>query len=294
MSESDIMPQHKFVNVNGIRMHYATAGNGPLIVFLHGFPEFWYSWRYQLQFFAKHFEVVAPDLRGYGDTEKPQEISEYKIDKLVKDIVELIHSLGKERAIIVGHDWGGIVGWSIAMIAPNVVEKLIIMNAPHPALYQINAFRNLAQMQKSWYIFFFLLQRAPEKILSANDFEFLKHMFELSIRRKDRFTQSDIKHYASSWSKEGGVSGGINYYRANLGADFWESIVQSIPFPKIKTPTLLIWGEDDLFLGKELTQNIEAFIEAPFSLKFISECGHWVQQEAPTEVNQIMNEFIRA
>lgn len=157
-------------------------------------------------FFEKHFKVVAPDLRGYGETDKPKDIREYRIDKLVTDVVELIHSFGKEKAIIVGHDWGGIIGWSVAMIAPGVVEKLIVMNAPHPASYQKNAFINLAQMQKSWYIFFFLLQKVPEKVLSGNNFELLKNMFELSIKRRDSFTQNDIQEYVSSWRREGGNS----------------------------------------------------------------------------------------
>ena len=300
MSDNYDTLQHEFVNVNGIRMHYVTMEDGSsssdfsLIVFLHGFPEFWYSWRHQIPYFAKHFKVVAPDMRGYGETEKPGEISEYRIDKLVRDIIELIHSLGKEKAIIVGNDWGGIIGWSIAMIAPSVVEKLIIMNAPHPALYQKNAFKNLLQMQKSWYVFFFLLQKVPEKVLSSNNFALLKHMFESSIKRKDKFTQSNIENYISSWRKEGcaGIVGGINYYRANLNAEFWENLGESIPFPKIKTPTLLIWGEDDIFFEKELTENTKEFIEAPFSLKLITGCGHWVQQEAPDEVNQIMHEFL--
>ena len=166
MSNDHDVLQDKFVNVNGISMHYVTTendNNRPLMVFLHGFPEFWYSWRHQIPFFEKHFKVVAPDLRGYGETDAPTDIREYRIDKLVTDVVELIHSLGKEKAIIVGHDWGGIIGWSIAMIAPGVVEKLIVMNAPHPASYQKNAFNNLAQMQKSWYIFFFLLQKSSRK-----------------------------------------------------------------------------------------------------------------------------------
>jgi pimeloyl-ACP methyl ester carboxylesterase len=276
-------------------MHYVTLGTGPLIVFLHGFPEFWYSWRNQIPLFAKHFKVVVPDLRGFGQTEKPKEINEYKIDNLVKDIVELIRYLGRERAIIAGHDWGGIIGWSVAMAAPEVVEKLIIMNAPHPASYQRNVFKNIAQMQKSWYVFFFLLQRVPEKVLNANNFQFLRYMFDLSIKRKHNFTQSDVEKYVDAWNKAGGISGGINYYRANLGPDFWESLViniDNIQLPKIKSPTLMIWGEDDSFLGKELTEETATFIDAPFSLKFIPNCGHWVQQEAPAEVNDIMEKFL--
>ncbi|MDP8906370.1 MAG: alpha/beta hydrolase [Thermoproteota archaeon] len=269
-------------------------GDSPLIVFLHGFPEFWYSWRHQIPFFAQNFKVVAPDMRGYGDTDKPKEIKEYKIGKLSRDIIELIHSFGKESAIIVGHDWGGIIGWSIAMIAPNVVEKLIVMNAPHPLVFKKNAFRSLAQMKKSWYMFFFLLQKVPEKVLSSNDFKILRHFFESSIKRKDRFTQGDIEEYVSAWRKYGstGLTGGINYYRANLISMFWKNHGESTPYPKIKNPTLMIWGENDSFLGIEMTENTQKSVEAPFLLKLIPGCGHWVQQEAPDEVNQIMYEFL--
>jgi epoxide hydrolase 4 len=239
---TDEVMQHEFVNVNGIRMHYVTMGNGPLIIFLHGFPEFWYSWRHQIPFFSKQFKVVVPDMRGYGETERPTKIDEYRIEKLVTDIVELIHSLGQEKATIVGHDWGEAIAWSIAIMVPGIVEKLIIMDAPHPAVFQKNAFRNYEQMKKSWYIFFFLLQNVPESMLSRNNFELLKYVFEISIKRKEKFTQRDIEGYVSSWSKEGGITGGINYYRSNLNAEFWGSLDESIPFQKIKSPTLQIWG----------------------------------------------------
>jgi len=149
---------HEFVKVNGICMHYVTMGNGSLIVLLHGFPEFWYSWRYQIPTLSKQFKVVAPDMRGYGETEKPVKKEAYKIEKIVNDIVELIHVLGYEKATIAGHDWGGIISWSIAMMAPDVVEKLIILNAPHPGVYSKHMSKNLKQILRSWYIFFFLLK----------------------------------------------------------------------------------------------------------------------------------------
>jgi pimeloyl-ACP methyl ester carboxylesterase len=140
---------------------------------------------------------------------------------------------------------------------------------------------------------FFLLEKAPEKVLSRNNFEILKHVFEISIKRKDRFSSSDIEEYVSSWSKEGGITGGLNYYRANLNEEFWSNLDESIPFPKIKIPTLQIWVEDDMFLGKELAEGTKEFVvDAPFSLKVIPNCGHWVQQEAPEEVNQIMELFL--
>ena len=170
-------------------------GKGPLIVFLHGFPEFWYSWRHQIPFFLKHFKVAVPDMRGFGETERPTEVDEYRIERLVTDIVELVHSLGQEKATVVGHDWGGVIARSIGIMAPNIVENLIIMNAPHPAVFQRNAFRNYQQMQKSWYMFFFLLQNVPERILSRNNFELLKYLFKISMKRKKKFTQMDIEGY---------------------------------------------------------------------------------------------------
>ena len=289
----DLLLHHEFANINGIKMHYVTIGEGPLIVFLHGFPEFWKSWKHQISFFSKKFKVVALDMRGYGETERPIQVEEYRIEKLARDVTELIDSLGQKKATVVGHDWGGAVAWATAMMNPSFVEKLIVMNAPHPAIVQRNAFRNYAQMQKSWYMFFFLLEKAPEKVLSSNNFEILKHMFEISIKRKDRFSLSDIEEYVSSWSKEGGITGGLNYYRANLNEEFWGNLGESIPFPKIKIPTLQIWAEDDMFLGKELTEGTKEFVvDAPFSLNVIPNCGHWVQQEAPEEVNQIMEEFL--
>lgn len=282
---------HHFVTVNGIHMHYVTMGEGPLLVLLHGFPEFWYSWRYQIPVLSKKFKVVVPDMRGYGDTEKPIGIEKYRIEELVRDVVELISSVGHEDAVVAGNDWGGIIGWTTAMMAPNVVKKLIIMNAPHPAIYQVNAFKNYEQMKKSWYMFFYLLPEVPEKVLSANNFEFLNQIFSLSIKRIDKFSQYDIDNYISSWSKEGGLTGGLNYYRANINSDFWGSLDESIPFPKIKCPTLQIWGEDDVFLGKELTENTQEWIDNKYRLQMISNCGHWVQQEAPEEVNKIMLDF---
>jgi pimeloyl-ACP methyl ester carboxylesterase len=293
MANTGNLLHHEFAKINGIKIHYVTIGEGPLIVFLHGFPEFWRSWRHQISYFSKKYKVVALDMRGYGETERPVDVGEYRIEKIVRDVTEIIDSLGQKKATIVGHDWGGAVAWVTAMINPSAVEKLIVMNAPHPAIVQRNAFRNYTQMQKSWYMFFFLLDNAPEKVLSRNNFEMLKHMFKISIKRTDRFSlSSDIEEYVSSWNKEGGITGGLNYYRANLNKEFWGNLDEGIPFPKIKIPMLQIWAEDDIFLGKELAEETKEFVDAPFSLKFIPHCGHWVQQEAPEEVNQMMEEFL--
>lgn len=281
---------HEFVKVNGIRMHYVTMGDGHLIVLLHGFPEFWYSWRHQIPTLSRQFKVVAPDLRGYGETEKPVKIDAYKIEKIVKDIVELVHGLGYEKATIAGHDWGGIISWSIAMMAPDVVEKLIVMNAPHPGVYSKHMTKNIKQMLRSWYVFFFLIKGLPELILGSNNYKALKSSLLMSSVRKEVFTDKDIETYVSSW-KSGGVSGGINYYRANLGLRYWSNS-KVVSFPKIRAPVRQIWAEDDVFLGKELTKNTKEFIDAPYRLHLIPNCGHWLQQEASDEVNAVMIKFL--
>ncbi len=282
--------RHEFVIVNGIRMHYVTMGKGSLIVLLHGFPEFWYSWRHQIPTLSKQFKVVAPDMRGYGETEKPVTIDAYKIEKIVKDIVELVHGLGYEKATIAGHDWGGTIAWSIAMMSPDVVEKLIIMNAPHPGAYRKNMPKNFKQVLRRWYVFFFLIKGIPELILSGSNYKILKSVLRKSSVRKEAFNEKDIEAYLSSW-KSGGLSGGINYYRANMSLRYWSN-PNITSFPKIKAPVLQIWGEDDIFLGKELTRNIQEFIDATYRLYLIPKCGHWLQQEAPDEVNGTMMKFL--
>jgi pimeloyl-ACP methyl ester carboxylesterase len=281
---------HEFVKVNGIRMHYVTMGHGPLIVLLHGFPEFWYSWRHQISSLSKQFKVVAPDMRGYGETEKPVKVDAYKIEKIVKDIVELVQGLGYEKATIAGHDWGGIIAWSIAMMAPDVVEKLIIMNAPHPGVYSKRIPKNIKQMLRSWYVFFFQIKGIPELILRSKNYKILKSSLLNSLVRKECFTEKDIETYVSSW-KSGGISGGINYYRANLSLRYWLNS-NAISFPKIKVPVLHIWAEGDKFLGKELTKNTQEFIDAQYRLHLIPNCGHWIQQEASDEVNGVMIKFL--
>ena len=166
--------QHREIITNGLRMHYVIQGTGPLIVLLHGFPEFWYSWRFQIPFLAEHgYTVVAPDLRGYNDTEKPP--SGYNVSTLLRDIVGLIRSLEYEKAIIVGHDWGGALAWSFAMRYPQMTERLVVLNAPHPWAF-FRELRTLKQLRKSWYMFFFQIPWLPEYILGLNHAEAIARM----------------------------------------------------------------------------------------------------------------------
>ncbi len=285
--------KHGFAKADEIRMHYVSQGEGKLLLLLHGFPDFWYLWRFQIPELAKHFRVVAPDLRGYNETDKPEGIDKYRLHLLAGDILGLIHALGEERAIIVGHDWGGVVAWSLAAFNPEATEKLVILNAPHSSAYAIKIKSSLRQLQKSWYVFFFQTADIPEEVLSRNNYSFLKSMLRSSFVKRDVLTDEDLKIYAKVWSKPGALTSAINYYRANMNPAILFS-ERTITFPKIRSPTLVIWGEKDAALSKDLIADTDEFVEASFSIRYLPNCGHWVQLEEPELVNKYICEFLKA
>src|SRR5216684_6293477 len=174
--------RHDFAQVGDLRLHYAECGSGDeLVILLHGFPEFWYSWRHQLPVLGERYHVVAPDLRGYNLSDKPPRVEDYSIEKLVKDVVGLVNHFGKRRAVIVGHDWGAAVAWAVAQRHPELVSKLATLQVPPPAAWRANF--TLRQLRRSWYMFFFQLPRLPERWASANDFSRLEKMYrETSVR----------------------------------------------------------------------------------------------------------------
>lgn len=277
---------HRFARVNGIRMHYVTAGEGPLVLLLHGFPEFWRGWRRQIPALAEGFTVVAPDLRGYNETERPS--WGYETDVLVADVVGLIEALGHERAAVVGHDWGGALAWFTAMGYPQRVERLAVLNCPHPALFAHALRANPRQRRRSWYMAFFQLPFLPEAMLSANNYAAVDQLFRGAERRPGTFSDEDLAEYKRVLSQPGALTAALNYYRSGgraiLGVARGEA-------PQIAAPTLLIWGEDDIALGKELTVGTERY--APnLSLRFVPNCSHWVQHEAAAEVNAHLLEFL--
>ena len=278
--------RHRDIMTNGIRMHYVTQGNGPLIVFLHGFPEFWYSWRYQMPFLAERgYTVVAPDLRGYNDTDKPR--TGYDVPTLVGDIAGLIKGLGQEKAVIVGHDWGGALAWAFAMSYPQMTERLIVMNAPHPQAMQ-RAFRTLKQLRKSWYMFAFQLPWLPENALLRNNAYEIGRMLKGAAVQKSAFPNEVLATYQEAMSKPGAMTAALNYYRQL----FRHPLRSAKNYTSIGVPTLLIWGEQDIALGIELTYGLEQWVPN-IQIKRIPDSGHWVQQEKPELVNMLMAEFLR-
>lgn len=282
--------QHRYILVNGIRMHYVEHGNGPLVILMHGFPEFWYSWRYQIPALAQAgFRVVAVDMRGYNETDSPQEVSAYKAETLTQDIADLVHALGETKAHIVGHDWGGGVAWNLAKHHPEVIDKLVVMNCPIPAILSQHLRSNFTQLKKSWYMFFFQIPGLPEKAMGKDLGSYLAKAFRGWAYNKDNFKREDIAQYVEAFEKSG-LTGPMNYYRAALREGLKK---ENRTVKPIDVDTLLIWGEGDKALGKELTYNMEQYFTKDFQLKYIPNCSHWVQNDAPEQVNEYLIDFLK-
>jgi pimeloyl-ACP methyl ester carboxylesterase len=277
---------------SGLRMHVARAGTGPLVLMLHGFPECWYSWRHQLRALSDTFECVAPDLRGYGDTDAPRGVANYTLDKLVGDVADLIEALGRKSAVIVGHDWGGAIAWAAALRRPDLVQRLVVMNCPHLARFRDEIVRNPRQLLRSWYMLFFQLPWLPELALRAGDFASLARMFRNTAVQKDAFTDDDLARLRSAFRHPYSATAAINYYRAMFRMNLLSAGHSGWMRQKITAPTLVIWGEQDFALGKELTYGMDALFAGPFEIRYVPDSGHWVQQEKPDFVNRCLREFL--
>jgi pimeloyl-ACP methyl ester carboxylesterase len=285
------MPEHwthQYAVINGLRFHYVEAGSGPLVVLLHGFPEFWYSWKKQIPALSEAgFRVLAPDLRGYNESDKPEGVANYRVDLLVQDVVGLIQHAGEQQAVVVGHDWGGGVAWAVAMRRPEVVRRLVILNAPHPAAYRREV-RKPAQMLRSWYILFFQLPWLPEWLLRLGNQALLARAFRRQPVHPDAFTPEDIEQYKKALNQPGALTAALNYYRA-LGRH------RRASFRGVRTisaPTLLIWGERDPYLGIRLTEGLERWVH-DLRIERLPDASHWVQNDAPERVNQLLVQFLR-
>ncbi|GAA6616765.1 alpha/beta fold hydrolase [Scytonema sp. NUACC26] len=277
--------KHEYILTNGLKLHYVTQGEGPLMLMLHGFPEFWYSWRHQIPEFAKDFKVVALDLRGYNDSDKPKNKSAYIMDEFVRDIEGVITGLGYEKCTLVGHDWGGAIAWNFAYSYPNIVEQLIILNLPHPAKFS-EGLRTPQQLLRSSYAFFFQLPSLPEFFIQASDYQLLENAFRGLAIDKNAFTQEDIEAYKNAASKRGALTAMLNYYR-----NFSQQKIMNGSWGVLEVPTLMIWAENDIALGKEMTYGTNAYVR-DLQIKYIPNCSHWVQQEQPQLVNQYIREFL--
>lgn len=277
--------QHQYITTNGVKLHYVTQGEGSLMLMLHGFPEFWYSWRHQIPEFAKNYKVVALDLRGYNDSDKPKNQSAYVMDEFVRDVEGVIKGLGYEKCVLVGHDWGGAIAWNFAYSYPQMVERLIVLNLPHPAKFS-EGLRTPQQLLRSWYMFLFQLPAIPEFLIQSLDYQLVETAFKGMAVNKSAITQADINAYKDAAAKRGALTAMLNYYR-----NIFEQRMINQNWGILEVPTLMIWGENDAALGKELTYGTEAYVK-DLQIKYIPNCSHWVQQEEPQLVNQYIREFL--
>jgi pimeloyl-ACP methyl ester carboxylesterase len=292
-----LMVKHEYADVNGVRLHYATVGKGKLIMFVHGFPEFWYEWKNQLAEFGQDFQAVAPDMRGYNLSSKPAEVEQYQIKYLIEDLRALAEHLGHKKFIMVAHDWGGAIAWAFAMTHPNYLEKLVIINAPHPAIFQRELRDNPAQQKASGYMLVFRSPNA-EQILSANNYAALVQAVMGEGLKQGHFTEEDRKAYIEAWSQPGALTGGLNYYRAarigppTAGEDKEpRSFAADLSSMTVKVPTLVIWGEKDAALLVSNLEGLDKFVP-DLTVKRIHDGSHWVIHEKPALINQYIREFI--
>jgi pimeloyl-ACP methyl ester carboxylesterase len=279
--------EHHFATVNGLRLHYVEAGAGAPVVLLHGFPEFWYSWRRQLPALAAAgLRAIALDLPGYNESDKPAAVKRYRVRSLIADIAGFIRQVAGGPAYVVGHDWGGVLAWRLAATYPQLVQKLAILNAPHPAAYREELRRHPTQWLRSAYVFFFQLPSLPEALIRAGDFALLERAWREQPMHPGAFTDDDIRRYKQALSRPGGLTGPVNYYRAALrySRDTYG------PRQQIRMPTLVVWGERDPYLGVSLLDLLPRWVP-DLRIERIPDASHWVQNDVPNRVNRLLVEF---
>jgi pimeloyl-ACP methyl ester carboxylesterase len=256
------------------------------VILLHGFPEFWYGWRHQIDALVeKGYRVWIPDQRGYNLSDKPAGIAAYNLHETSTDVLGLIDAAGREKAVLVGHDWGAAVVWWTAMAYRERLEKLVILNVPHPIVSGRTIRRHPIQRRKSWYIFFFQIPWLPEQLARLNNWRGLI-AWGLGTARPGTFSGSDIEEYRKAWSQPGAITATMNWYRAAR-----RNPPKLPPDRMVSTPTLIIWGVHDRYIIREAAQMSLDFCDDA-RLEYIESATHWVQHEEPQRVNQLMIEFL--
>jgi epoxide hydrolase 4 len=286
----------RFVEANGQNFELAEAGNpksAKLAILLHGFPELNFSWRHQIpELAAQGWRVWAPNMRGYGASSKPEGIAAYRIDTLVQDVAALI-DLAKAEApadevMLIAHDWGAIVAWMFAIRKLRSIDRLVIMNVPHPKCAE-REIRNWRQKKKSWYIFFFQLPWLPERLLLRNNAAPIRRVFFDSAANKGNFPKADLAIYARAAQGAGAIKSMLNYYRALLRFPDMRKVGDAM----VEVPTLVIWGENDLALDIHMLDGLEQWVPK-LTLHRLPGISHWVQQDAPEEVNRLLINWLEA
>ncbi|XP_028413481.1 epoxide hydrolase 4-like [Dendronephthya gigantea] len=289
---------HNYVTTKSkITFHYVANGDvgQPLMLFLHGFPEFWYSWRYQLKEFCKDYRAVAVDLRGYGFSDKPEKTSLYKINYLAEDVKEIVEALGYTSCTLVGHDWGGLISWSVAHRFPEIVDKLVILNCPHPKIFMNFLLSSWKQFLMCWYIFLYQLPYLPELFISLKKFRIIRAVFRgkyAGVRNTTNISDLDIEAFKFAISQPGALTAALNYYR-NVVTMYIDNDWLKDGQPRVTAPTLIVWGDQDAFLLKKSLDFIPECVENS-TIRFVGGASHWVQQDEPQIVNDFIREFLES
>jgi pimeloyl-ACP methyl ester carboxylesterase len=281
--------EHHRIPTNGITLHVVQAGpqDGRPVILLHGFPEFWWGWHHQIPALVqKGFRVLIPDQRGYNLSDKPRGRAAYRIETLAQDIVGLINATGRECASILGHDWGGAVAWWLATYHPDRVDRLAVLNCPHPLVMSRTLMRSPAQILRSWYMFFFGLPWLPEWMLSRTDWTMLGRAMRATAR-PGTFTDADLLQYRTAWSQPGALEAMLNWYRAALP----RLLARSPAGVRVRVPALLLWGAHDAFLGREMVEPTMNLCDRG-RVVFLEEATHWLTHEEPEKVNALLIEFL--
>ena len=280
---------HDYVRPTEVTLHLIQAGphDGALVILLHGFPEFWHGWAKQIPALAgAGYRVWAPDQRGYNLSEKPGSIAAYNLDRLAEDVLGLISAAGRDRAFVVGHDWGAAVAWWVAIKFPQVVQKLVILNVPHPVVARRFARHSAEQLLRSWYIAFFQIPWLPEFLMRRNNWLAARNMMSLSSL-PNTFTDDDIERYVRSWSRPRAMRSMINWYRAA-----GRTRTARLNDLRVHVPTRIIWGVNDIALSRQLAPlSLEMCDEG--DLFFLEQASHWVQHDEPERVNELILDFLQ-
>jgi pimeloyl-ACP methyl ester carboxylesterase len=280
---------HKYIETNNIRLNVIHNGpeNGPLVILLHGFPEFSYAWKQQIPFLVSNgYRVWAPDQRGYNISDKPKGVSSYATNELADDVIGLINAADRKQAFLVGHDWGAAIAWRVAAKYPNRIAKLTVINVPHGMVMKRYLKKNISQIQKSWYILFFQLPWLPEFLAKRQNWKMLKEFLTKSSH-PGTFTAPDLAKYCQAWSQPNAFSSMLNWYRAML-----QKPPQSHLNTRIRVPTLMIWGAQDIFLDRAMAQPSIDLCDNG-RLIFIEKATHWVHHEAARQVNRLLHKFLQ-
>ncbi|AGH43939.1 alpha/beta fold hydrolase [Paraglaciecola psychrophila] len=303
--------KHHTIDIENVNVHYVEAGEDNVsqsprqtIIFLHGFPEFWGTWHAQLDYFANNYRVIAPDLPGYNLSGKPQENTFFEVPNLIQFIAKFIQCVApQQKIILVAHDWGGVIAWPLTAFFPQLIDRLVILNAAHPSTFTREMIHNAEQRQKSEYIHDLIAPNGVEKV-SNNNYKYLKDKILIGMR-EGTLSNTQRKVYEKVWAQPGAVNGMLQYYRAmpqlapsekEMGAGNGPVVAATqmkIPNIRITCPTLILWGEQDQAFVKETVDGVEEYVP-DVRIKRFPDASHWLQHELPNEVNAEIDNFLKS